>query len=427
MVVRSRQAFAVVPAAVLGVFLAAAGGGDPALGQTFREAATARGTTVNTRPRPEYDPLGVRLGAFRLDASAELGLGYDDNVFGTDRNRQGDGFFDDQFNAALASDWTTHAVGISGSLSERRYFSQSDLDWHDWTINAFGRLDIDRDSSVEASYSHQRLHLDVSSVDLQQAGVSRPAPYDLDLFQVTGNTRFNRLALVGLFNYGFYRFENIDVGGQPQPLSLNDYQTWIAAAGAAYAFAPGRSGTLVARFQDIRYDNAASRGRDSFTWEVLVGFQYDFDGVWQARGGIGYRQRNYSSPAIKNLEGVALEGQLTWAASQITTVTLGIRRTIEESISPGQVGYTRTLFQANLDHEIRRNVILGAELGADRREYDNSSLRATDGYTILSARWLLNRTMTLSASYQFVTRLEASGGADEYYRNLVQLRLRFAL
>jgi hypothetical protein len=80
-----------------------------------------------------------------------------------------------------------------------------------------------------------------------------------------------------------------------------------------------------------------------------------------------------------------------------------------------------------VDHEYLRNVILGAELGVDNRDYEQPSQEATDGYAILSARWLINRNMSLVGSYQHVRRLTSSAGIDEYDRNLVQLRLRIAL
>jgi hypothetical protein len=72
-------------------------------------------------------------------------------------------------------------------------------------------------------------------------------------------------------------------------------------------------------------------------------------------------------------------------------------------------------------------VILGAELGLDRREYDSPNEQATDGFAILSARWLINRSLSLVASYQHVRRIDSSSTVEEYDRNLVQVRLRIAL
>jgi hypothetical protein len=80
-----------------------------------------------------------------------------------------------------------------------------------------------------------------------------------------------------------------------------------------------------------------------------------------------------------------------------------------------------------VDHEYLRNVILSAELGADRRDYEQPSQQATDAVGILEARWLINRNLSLQGSYQYVQRINASAGVSEYDRNLLLLRLRVAL
>jgi hypothetical protein len=386
-----------------------------------------RGVTVESRPRRDYDPLGVRLGGFRLDAAAEAGLGWDSNLFGRERNIRSDGFATQSGSLSLNSDWSTHAVGVSGSVDSRQYFRESDQDWTDWNVGGFGRYDFSADTNIDARYRHYREHLDVYNFDVQTAGISQPVPYDSDEVQVTGVTRFNRVGLLGTGSYRTYRFQDTTLAGVPQPVSNNDFDTVIGAVGTTYAFAPGRHITGVVRVQDINYSKSVSNGRDSFTWEALVGFQYDFDGVWQGRLAFGWRQRDYRSPTIKMLEGPAVEGQLTWSPSLLTTVSFNVARTIEESIRLDAVSYQRTTAAARVDHEYLRNVILGAELRADRREYSSPNQTATDGVATLSARYLLNRNMAVLGTYSFYKRLESSGGVPEYDRNLLQLRLRIAL
>ena len=108
-------------------------------------------------------------------------------------------------------------------------------------------------------------------------------------------------------------------------------------------------------------------------------------------------------------------------------MTLNVARTIEESIRQDAVSYERTTGGIRVDHEFLRNVILGAELRADRREYDRPTATATDGVAQLSGRWLLNRSVSVSGVYEYYRRIESSGGGDEFGRNLVQVRLRIAL
>jgi len=412
--------------AFLGLVMAGAPIGE-ALAQLGLASDVARGVTVTTRPRSDYDPLGVRLGGFRLNGLLELAPGWDSNLFGRKNNIVSDGFIDERASLDLESDWTTHAVGASVHSDNRQYFSENRLNYEDWDVGGYGRYDFSANTSLDARYRHYRQHLDVYNFDVQTAGISQPVPYDSDEVQVTGNTRFNRVGLLATGVYRTFQFEDAVIGGVRNPVSQNSFNTAIGALGTSYSLAPGRSITGVFRIQDIKYTDSISRDRDSFTWEALVGFEYDFDGVWQGRLAVGWRQRDYRGSNIKTLEGPAVEGQLTWLPTQLTTVRFFVSRTIEESIRTDAVSFQRMRGGVAVDHESLRNIILGANLSADRREYESPNQTATDALLVLSARYLLNRNMQLIGSYTYAHRVEATAGFDEYSRNLFQLRLRFAL
>ncbi len=403
------------------------------MAQGVPRGETARGTTVLNRAREDFDPVGVRLGAFRLSAGAELGLGYDDNLFGTRRNRTADGYANWALDGDIRSDWSRHAVGATARVEQRRYIEETNQDWTDYSVGLFGRYDVNAQTNFEARYNRVQEHLDTVSIDVQQAGAGRPVPYAFDELQLQGTTRFNRLGVTVLGNYRNYSFDNVDVGSTaPAAASAGqfsrfDFDSWIGALGLSYEVGPGRFVNVIGRYQDIRYEEAAQSSRDSKTYEGLVGFTYDFDGLYQVRVAVGYRQRDYEGPGIKSLSGPAFEGEITYQPTLLTTLRLSGRRTIEESIRNNAVSFTRTQATFNVDHEYLRNVILGLELAIDRREYEQPTERATDGVGILSARWLINRNLSLVGSYQHVRRLDASAGVDEYDRNLVQLRLRYAL
>jgi hypothetical protein len=405
--------------------------GLPSTAQAQRaspQVVVQRGNTVETRPRPDFDPLGVRLGGFRLDGFVEGGIGYDSNVFARKNNVVGDGYAQETGTVALSSDWTRHAVGASAIIDSRQYFSRNEVNWTDWNVGGFGRYDIDSWTNVDASYRHYREHLDVYNFDVQSANIFKPVPYDSDEVQASGSTRFNRLGLTALGIYRTFRFEDVDLNGVRQTTSNNNFDTMIGVLGGSYAFNPGRFLTATVRLQDISYEKSVSRARDSFTWVALLGLEYDFDGVWAGRVGFGYQQRDYNSPQIKTLEGPAAEGRLSWSPTQLTTVTFNVARTIEESIRQDAVSYIRTTAGLRVDHEYLRNVLLGAEFRADRREYGGSSGQtATDGVFQLSSRWLLNRSVSLVGTYAYNRRFEATGQVETYDRNLVQVRLRVAL
>ena len=234
----------------------------------------------------------------------------------------------------------------AGSISTTTCYN-----WVDWDVGGYGRYDLSSVSNAEARYRHYRDHLDVSSIDVQTAGITRPVPYDSDEFQATGTTQFGRIGLLGTGMYRTYRFQDVVIGGVPNRVSLNNFDTDLGAIGTSYAFSQGRFANVIFRVQDISYLEQVSRGRDSFTWEVLGGFTYDFDGVWQGRIAAGWRERNYKDPNLKNFAGPAVEGQLTWAPTLLTTVRFNVARTIEESIRQDAVSFNRTQGGVGVDHE----------------------------------------------------------------------------
>lgn len=387
--------------------------------------APERGSTVMERPRPEVDPAGVRLGGFRLDASATAGVGYDDNVLGTNNPRVRDGFTEIGANASLASDWTEHSLGVQAGVLNRMYFSNSNLNWTDWNASAFGRYDAASNASLSAGYAHRYLHLDPTSVDVQQAGLTEPVPYNVDQFDLGGTTTLNRVSLGLSATYGMYRYEN--VAGPGGNVSLYDYDSLTVRLDTAYAFVQGRSVTLGLRYQDVNYRSSAASGRDSQTYAALVGFRYDFDGVWAARIAVGYAHREYAGSQFKSMDTPAVDVNVTWNATALTTVSFAASRSIQESIRSTNASYVSNYGQIRVDHELYRNIVISGLVGLGGQEYQQPSQRALDLTLGASAMWLINRNLAMTLDYRYVNRITHTGGLEPYDDNVVFLRMRVAL
>lgn len=389
---------------------------------------TVRSPTVANRWRPDYQPYGIRLGGFRLDGTAEAGAGYNDNLAPTAPERLSGIFLDEALRLSLASDWTRHSVQMDVSQATRRHPDQGTLDWTDYEVGLSGRYDIERASSISIGYRHIRGHLDVTDFDVQQAGLNRPVPFDSDVVRAAGTAALNRITLAGAVEYRTMRYTEDDGAFPLRGIADGrDYDRTTGELSASYSFLPGRDVTVLTRVTDISYRQSGQSGRDSVSWEALAGVRYDLTGLWGLRFAIGYQQRDYESSAFRSLSGPAFEGQLLYLPSQLTTITLTTRRSIEESTRADNVSYTRTLVRLNLDHELLRNVILSAELRGEHREYNQTKESVTDGIGIVSAQVFLNRRVSLMASYQRYQRLQASAGIREFDQNLFLLRLRFAL
>lgn len=394
--------------------------------QSIGPEATARGVTVLTRPRPDYDPTGVRFSAFRLDGALTAGMGYDDNLQPGTSTDQSDAFFGESLDLSANSTWTRHALGLTVTQDTRQYLQYNAQNWNDYSLGINGRYDIGRASSLRASYRRIHSHLAVDNFDLQDEGIERPVPYDSDVLLAGGTFAFNRLSFTTTATYSTIRYEEETIDGRRTNNSANDYDSLVGEIEADYSLVEGRGIVGLVRLQDITYKESGQSGRDSFTWEAQGGFNYDFTGIWQARLLVGYRERTYEEPGLKPLSGPAFEGQVMLMPSQLTTITVAAARTIEESIRESSVSYTRTAARVTVDYELLRNLIVTGELRAEHRDYPQRGT-VTDGIGVLGAQLLLNRNLAVTANYQRTERLEAPEGFREYGVNQVQVRLRIAL
>ena len=98
-----------------------------------------RGTTVLTRPRPETDPQGTRLGLFFLFPRAELDETYNDNIFATP-TKSSDFITTLAPSFDLLSNWTQDALNLHAGGAFGTYASHSSENYQDAFASADGRL-----------------------------------------------------------------------------------------------------------------------------------------------------------------------------------------------------------------------------------------------------------------------------------------------
>ena len=153
------------------------------------------GVTVLSRSRPEYDPLGVRVGDFIIRPEVDESVGYDSNVLGTSPSK-GSFDVDSQASMRVNSDWGRNSLGAQVTVDDRRLTSESIEDRTDWTAMIGGTYEIGRDVLTIAA-SHFSLHQDPTGIDAQQFTVpgqftTNPIPYTLDDVRASYATQFGR-------------------------------------------------------------------------------------------------------------------------------------------------------------------------------------------------------------------------------------------
>jgi hypothetical protein len=101
-----------------------------------------RNVSVVDRERPEYQALGIQTGGFTLFPRLQAGVGYSDNVFGSDVNKREDVFFTLDPQITASSNWSRHALSATASANIRRYAEEDLKNTEGWNLGVDGRYEL---------------------------------------------------------------------------------------------------------------------------------------------------------------------------------------------------------------------------------------------------------------------------------------------
>src|SRR5690606_39515818 len=101
-------------------------------------------------------------------------------------------------------------------------------------------------------------------------------------------------------------------------------------------------------------------------------------------------------------------------------------RTVEETTQQGASGYFSSVYGASVDHELLRNLLVGAKLSYTINDYEGIT-REDDEYRAgVYGRYLMHRNLYVSLSYDYRERDSNVAGAD-FDKNIFMVRLETQL
>jgi len=394
-----------------------------ALAQQASAAAPDRNETVTTRARPDYDARGARVGGFLLNLGVGLEGRYDDNIFREENNTVDDYIAAVAPRAALSSTWSRHAVNVYADAELGRYDSNTAEDYDDWSIGSDGRFDIAQGTFLSGRLVTNQEHEDRGSPD--DAGGLNPTTYQL----IEGDAALEyRPARIGLrldFEGDRYRFDNTPTSTGVTNNADRDRDEAELSATGSFQIQPQYDAFVRFSYNDRQYENTpddSGFNRDSDGWAAVVGARLDFTGVLFGDLFAGYREQSYDDAAFSKIDGPQVGATLFWNPTGLTTLTFRASRSIQETTLADASGYWATAGSARVDHELRRNVLLNAQLGYTNNDYNGIS-REDDLVNFgIGGTYLINRRFRASATYTFDERDSSIAGSD-YDNNLVVLRI----
>lgn len=384
------------------------------------------------RPRPgaiddPYAPLGLRVGNVVITPVIGQYLGYDSNPNRLNMDKKPSAMSQTEAEIGIQSDWSRHELSgqLRGAYSE--YFANSDANRPEGAGNLRFRYDVARDTQVDLEGHYLIDTQRMSSPDLGgNAIASRPLTYtegaSLGLTQ-----RFNRLlvTLRGTIDRNDYENARLPSGGVLDQGDRNMTQYGLRGR-LGYEVHPGLIPFVEVgvdtRQYDRKFDNAGY-ARSSDGMMIRAGTTIELTRLLSAELSAGAARRDYQDKRLGSLTAPVADATLIYQMTPLTTIRGTMSVSIDETAVAGSTGIQYIRGTLELQHALRRNLMLTAGLRASDAAYKGVSIEEKGLGAYLRAEYRLNRNVALRASYSY-DQIRSSVAGASYNANTFLLGIR---
>ena len=382
--------------------------------------ARDRNISVTQRPRDDYEARGLRTGAFLVYPKLSATLEHNDNIYAAATDEVDDNILRLSPEIAINSDWPRHALAGYARATLNRFQDFGSEDTDDYGVGASGRLDVLRDFTLSGGADHARLTEPRTSPNSPAAAL-KPVQYNLSSARILASREFNRLRLSGRYGYQNFDYKSPPRrGGGIVDQTFRDRSVMEFMGRADYAVSPDTALFFEVTGNKRDYDRAppvVPLQRDSDGVQLLAGANFELGAVTRGEVAIGYISQSFEDPDLDKIDGFGARAQVEWFPTELTTLTFGASRTVEDSAVPGAGAYLSSNISAQIDHELLRNVILTARAGYGEDEYDVIGRRDERKNFGLSATYLINRVVGITASYSYADQDTVRGVGSPFTVN----------
>lgn len=381
-------------------------------------SAAAQELDVTKRPRPEFDPQGLRAGSFLIYPKTELHETYNSNIYAVQTNETDD--FITRINPTIEarSDWNNHALNARAFVDHAFYADNSDEDWTDYGAGFDGRIDVTRAANIFGGAGARHLHEDRGSPD-DTLGVE-PTEFDRYDANLGATYKPNRLGITVEGTWRQLDYDNVNTStGAVVNNQDRDRNIYGQRLRVGYEIQPGYTAFVQGSLNQREYkttpdDNGFNR--DSDGWRLNGGVEFRITNLIDGEVYAGYLEQNYDDPALQSESNIDFGGRLLWAPTQLTSVRATLAREVVETTSAGASGYLATIVSVAVDHELMRNVLIGANASYTNNDYDGITREDNVWRLGVNGKYLITRHFFAGARAGWTDRdSDAAGQSYDQY------------
>lgn len=367
--------------------------------------------TVLDRPHPELEPVGIRAGSMVLFPALTTGIGYTSNVYGQAKGAVADGFVTEQPQLALISQWARNFLEIYGAGDIKRFFEQTPRNHSGYSIQANGRIDLGTADNIVATVSRQRRFEEQYSGSFPQ-NAAGPVGVNETVAILRGTFEFNHVRVIANGRIDDLDYSDTStLNGNVLSQRYRNRTEYHSAVRAEYAFNPDvaafvEGGYIRSDYHDATPDQPL---RSNNAMRFLAGGNFDLGKLIRGTIGVGYEDHEYDLSFYRPIKGLALDAQVQWLPTELTTVNFRATRKVEDSVNADSPGYFASIAQLRVDHELLRYVLLFGEATYERDKFVAISRHDTQFELHGGATYSLGRHFKLIPSAWYIDRTSTGG------------------
>ena len=379
--------------------------------QAVDEQAASRNAGVLDRARPDFDAVGIRAGSFLILPKATTTVDVSDNIYASTTNTVSDtgGVF--QPEVTIRSDWSRNLLEMYARAAFSTYASHGSENATEAEIRGSGRYDIQEGWNLNGGLGYAYLaEPRYLATGLAQNGSltssTGPEQYTLLSAHAGAVQGFNRVRLTENVAVADYRYEgNALTFGVYGGEKTRDRTETTETGRAEFAVSPDTSVFIQGDLNQRSYRLGPPQtvlNRDSSGYDVTAGAKLDLTHLIRGEFRIGYLNQDYDSSVFQSVSGLSLSGRFDYFVTPLTTVTLTADRAVGDAADPRSSGYVTTNGGVEVDHELRRNIILLGRAFVAHDDYRGID-RTDDRWTArVGGTWLINRMLGVGLFFDHI-------------------------
>ena len=356
-------------------------------------------------------------------AKADTTLAHDDNIYRvTDDLAQSDTYLSVAPELKLIGGFGKQRFELSYTGNYAKFADATDANFSDHDFKGKIKLDHTVKFNTRFEVGYQKEHEEPGAINRIQLNLAEYNKYE-QKFWLAG-IEYGQASAIGQISFNYRK---TDKDYKNNNLDYLDFNSEQYTGRFTYRVAPKTRIYLEAAVTDFDYSTTQFAELDNRYKRYRAGVSWDFTNKLSGDFNIGYQDKNYLQESLRDISGLAYDGNVEWSVNSYTSVSVGARRESIDSSLEDTGGFLRNTVVLSASHDITELLSINLNTGYSVDELVFSSSREDERLSFnIGLDYEVFRYLKLGIFYSYEERDSTDPLAD-YKSNLVGINFTVSL